>query len=57
MQENKKDNIQTKREDKESFTQIQQEKYHQSDMLNYKMKHPDFSEALKGRTLTLNSFK
>lgn len=31
--------------------------YHKSDMIYYKTKHPDFSDALKGRTMTLKTSK
>jgi len=30
--------------------------YHKDDMIFYRMKHPDFDTALKGRKMTLKSF-
>lgn len=36
---------------------IKSQKQFISDLRSYKEKYPDFSEALKGRTITLKTFK
>jgi len=40
-------------DDQKNIIQQQEIKYHESDMISYKLRHPDFSDALKGRTITL----
>jgi len=40
---------------KEGHTSPQEMKSHESDIVFYKSRYPDFSDALKGRTITLKT--
>jgi hypothetical protein len=51
--EAKKEDITSNKDQKVTVSQQQEIRYHKSDIISYKSKYPDFSDALKGRTITL----
>lgn len=53
MKEKKEDINIISSDDQKNIIQQQEIKYHKSDIISYKLRHPDFSDALKGRTITL----
>lgn len=50
-----KNNSQETYTSKDSSTEVN--KYHTEDIYCYKMKHPDFSEALKGRSMLMTFYR